>query len=230
MVKERFKTMVKRKEIKEEIQSVISGKTLDAIFPPLFFVLMNSLAGLDLAIIASLVLAVVLTVLRLARKQNWKYAVGGLVGVVLASGLAYLTRNPALYFIGPVISSGLLLCLTIASLIVDKPLAAWASHLSRGWPLEWYWRRDIKPAYREVTWFWMGLILIRLLIQILLLQVGDLAAIAWVNILLGWPLTLFVLILTYIYGIWRLHQLGGPGVEEYKEGKGAPWIGQSRGF
>jgi len=222
--------LVKRKEILEEIHSVISGKTLDAIFPPLFFVLMNSLAGLDFAVIASLVLAAVLTVLRLAWKQNWKYALGGLVGVILASGLAYLTRNPALYFIGPVISSGLLLVLAATSLLIGQPLAAWASHLSRGWPLEWYWRRDVKPAYREVTWFWTALILIRLVIQILLLQIGDVATIAWVNILLGWPLTLSVLILTYIYGIWRLHQLRGPGVEEYKEGKKPPWIGQSRGF
>jgi hypothetical protein len=49
--------MVKRKEIVEEIHLVISGKTLDAIFPPLFFVLINSLLGLDLAVIASVALA-----------------------------------------------------------------------------------------------------------------------------------------------------------------------------
>lgn len=222
--------MVKKKEIVEEIHSVISGKTLDAILPPLFFVLMNSLAGLDLAVIASLVLAATLAAIRLIRKQNWKYALAGLVGVILASGLAYLTRNPALYFIGPVVNSAVLLILALVSLLIGKPLAAWASHLSRGWPLKWYWRRDVKPAYREVTWFWMALILMRLLIQISLLQIGDVATIAWVNILLGWPVILFVLIASYIYGIWRLHQLRGPGVEEYKEGKKPPWMGQSRGF
>jgi len=222
--------MVKRKEILEEIHSVISGKTLDAIFPPLFFVLINSILGLDMAVIASVALAIILTVIRLMRKQNWKYALGGLAGVLLASGLAYLTRNPALYFIGPVLSSALLLFLTLTSLLIGKPLAAWASHLSRGWPLKWYWRRDVKPAYREVTWFWAVLIMIRLLIQFSLLQLGDVTRIAWVNILLGWPVTLFVLVASYVYGIWRLGQLGGPGVDEYKEGKKPPWIGQSRGF
>jgi hypothetical protein len=39
-----------------------------------------------------------------------------------------------------------------------------------------------------------------------------------------------VLVASYIYGIWRLRQLGGPGVEEYKEDKKPPWKGQSRGF
>ncbi len=222
--------MVKRKEIFEELHSVISSKTLDAILPPLIFVLFNNIAGLDLAVMASIVFALIFAIIRLVRKQEWKYALGGLVGVVLASGLAYLTRNPVLYFIGPVLSSGLLFVLAAASLLTGKPLAAWTSHLSRGWPLEWYWRKDIKPAYREVTWFWTGLIMIRLLVQIFLLRIGDVATIAWVNILLGWPLTLFVLIFTYIYGIWRLHQLEGPGIEEYKEGKNAPWIGQTRGF
>ncbi|MDD4363918.1 MAG: DUF3159 domain-containing protein [Atribacterota bacterium] len=222
--------MVKRKEIFEELHSVISSKTLDAILPPLIFVLFNNIAGLDLAVMASIVFALIFAIIRLVRKQEWKYALGGLVGVVLASGLAYLTRNPVLYFIGPVLSSGLLFVLAAASLLTGKPLAAWTSHLSRGWPLEWYWRKDIKPAYREVTWFWTGLLLMRLLIQILLLRIGDVAKIAWTNILLGWPLTLFVLIFTYIYGIWRLHQLQGPGIEEYKEGKNAPWTGQTRGF
>lgn len=132
--------MVKRKEIIEEIKSVISGKTLDAILPPLFFALMHSITSLNLAVIASLVLASLLAVIRLLRKQDWKYAFGGLVGVILVSGLVYITRNPALYFIGPVISSGLLLLsLTLISLLIGKPLAAWANHLSRGWPLEWYW-------------------------------------------------------------------------------------------
>jgi hypothetical protein len=116
--------MVKRKEIIEEIKSVISGKTLDAIFPPLFFALMHSIIGLDLAVIASLVLASLLAVIRLLRKQNWKYAFGGLVGVILVSGLVFITRNPSLYFIGPVISSGLLLGLTLISLLIGKPLAA----------------------------------------------------------------------------------------------------------
>lgn len=222
--------MVKSKEILEEINSVISGKTLDAIFPPLFFVLFNSIANLNLAVVASFFLALILTAIRLIKRQDLKYALGGLVGVIMASVLVYLTRNPALYFIGPVISSGLLLVLAVVSLITGKPLAAWASHLSRGWPLEWYWRKDIKPSYLEVTWFWTGLILTRLLIQILLLRIGDVSRIAWVNILLGWPLTLFVLILTYIYGIRRLHLLQGPAVEEFKAGKNAPWIGQSRGF
>lgn len=74
------------------------------------------------------------------------------------------------------------------------------------------------------------MILIRFFIQILLLRNGDVSKIAWANILLGWPVMISVLIASYIYGIWCLRQLGGPGIEEFKEEKNPPWKGQSRGF
>lgn len=59
---------------------------------------------------------------------------------------------------------------------------------------------------------------------------GDVIALAWAYVLLGWPVTLSVLIVSYIFGIWRLHRLGGPGVEEFKAGKEPPWKGQTKGF
>jgi len=59
---------------------------------------------------------------------------------------------------------------------------------------------------------------------------GDAAQLAWANTLLGWPVTILVLVISYIYGIWRLRKLGGPGVEEFTEGADPPWKGQTRGF
>ena len=220
----------KGKEIIEELKSVVTGKTLDALLPPLLFVVVNGVFGLDIAVIAALGLALVLGVIRLARRQTWQYALGGLLGVALASGLAYLTRSAASYFIPAIISSALLLLLALASLLIGKPMAAWASHLTRGWPLDWFWRRDIKPAYREVTILWAAFFLMRLTIQFILFQGGDAARLAWANTLLGWPVTILILVLSYIYGLWRLRNLGGPGVEEYQEGLEPPWRGQTRGF
>jgi hypothetical protein len=220
----------KHKEIFEELKSVVTGKTLDALLPPLVFVIVNGLAGLDQAIVFALGLAVLLSLIRLLRKQTWHYALGGLFGVALASGFAYLTRSATSYFIPAIISSALLLLLALVSLLAGKPLAAWASHLTRGWPLSWFWREDIKPAYREVTWFWAAFFLMRLLFQVALFQSGDATRLAWANTILGWPVTIIILVITYLYGIWRLRRLGGPGVEEYQSGKEPPWQGQIRGF
>lgn len=222
--------MGKTQEIGEELKSVLSGRTVDALLPPLVFVIANGLFRLEIAVGAAIGLAVLLTGVRLLRRQSWYYALGGLLGVGLAAGLALFTRDAASYFIPAIISSAIICLVTLISNLVGKPLAAWLSHLTRGWPLEWFWRKDVKPAYIEVTWVWALLLAARLGVQILLFQRGDAATLGWANALLGWPVTIAVLILSYVYGIWRLRQLGGPGVHEFRAGKEPPWEGQTRGF
>ena len=220
----------KSQEIWEELKSVLSGKTFDAILPPIIYAIVDAIFGLPVAVIAAVGVALLLGVVRLLRKQAWQYAFGGLIAVGIAAGLALLTQNAANYFIPGLISSGVLLVLAMLSLVVGKPLAAWASHLTRGWPLDWFLRTDVKPAYREVTWMWLLFIAGRFVIQLSLFQQGQTGQLAWANTLLGWPVTIVVLVVSYIYGIWRLRKLGGPGVEEYQAGKEPPWKGQTRGF
>jgi hypothetical protein len=220
----------KGREILDELKAVVTGKTFDALLPPLIFVIVNSIAGLEPAALAAVACATALGLIRLLRGQSWNYAFGGLVAVLLAAALAYLTRSAAGYFIPAIAGSALLLAAALISLFMGKPLAAWASHLTRGWPLDWFWRRDIKPAYVEVTWFWTLILLARLIVQVILYQAGDITRLAWANILLGWPVTIVILIATYLYGIWRLRRLGGPGVDEFKAEKEPPWLGQRRGF
>ncbi len=217
-------------EIWEELKSVLEGKTFDALLPPIVFAIANGIFGLQTAVVVAIGLSVLLGLLRVLRKQKWHYALGGLLAVSLAAGLALLTQNAASYFIPGMISSGLLVLGAVLSVIIGKPLAAWASHLTRGWPLDWFWRKDVKLAYVEVTWMWAFFFAVRLGLQIILFRQGDAAQLAWANTLLGWPVTIIVLVLSYIYGIWRLRNLGGPGVDEFQEGKDPPWKGQTRGF
>jgi hypothetical protein len=220
----------KTKEIWEELKSVLSGSTIDALLPPILFAIVNAAWGLVPGVIAAVGLALILGAIRLVRKQAWYYALGGVMGVGLAAGIALLTQNAASYYLPAIIGSGLLLLLALISIIFKKPLAAWVSHLTRGWDLEWFWREDVKPAYREVTWFWAVFFAMRLGVQIYLFVRGDAGSLGWVNILLGWPVTIVVLAVSYVYGIWRLRKLGGPGVEEFEAGKEPPWDGQTRGF
>ena len=51
-----------------------------------------------------------------------------------------------------------------------------------------------------------------------------------IQVLTGWPGTALILMLSYVYGIWRLKKLGGPSVLEFIDGKEPPWEGQKRGF
>lgn len=222
--------MSKTHEIGEELKSVLSGRTMDALLPPLVFVIVNGFFSLEVAVISALSLAVLLAGVRIIRRQSWYYALGGLLGVGLAAGLALLTRNAASYFLPTIVGSGLMVLVMLVSLFIGKPLAAWLSHLTRGWPLDWFWRKDVRPAYQEVTWLWALLLAMRLGVQVVLYQRGDAATLGWANILLGWPVTIGVLVVSYIYGIWRLRRLGGPGVHEFRDDTAPPWEGQTRGF
>ena len=218
------------KEIIEEFKTVVSGRTFDALLPPILFVAANSAFGLNPAVLLSLGFALSLGITRMLRRQNWKYALGGFAAVSFASGLAYLTRTAAGYFLPAIAGSAGLALLSLASLAAGKPLAVWASHLTRGWPLKWFWRKDVKPAYSEVTVFWSIYLVSRLVVQVNLYRSGDAAGLAWANLLLGWPVIAVVLTGSYIYGVWRLRRLHGPGVEEFKAGAKPPWKGQTRGF
>jgi hypothetical protein len=222
--------MNKNKEIIAELKSVISGKTMDAVVPPIVFILANNLFSIKWAAISAIASAVMIGVGRVIAKQTWYYAFGGLVGVVIASGFAYIAGNAANYYIPKIIGSLAFVIATSISLIIKKPLAAWVSHLSRGWNLKWFWRGDIRPAYTEVTIFWTVFLILKLLLQIVMFQKKNITGLFFVNTVLSMPANIIVLVSSYVYGIWRLRNLGGPGIEEFMEGKEAPWKGQTRGF
>ncbi len=222
--------MNKLLELRDEIKTVLSGSTIDAILPPMIFVLINNISGITSAIISALVLSLILGIKRILNKESWKYALSGFLIVSLAAGLALITKNASNYFIGAAVGSGIFFIVAGVSLFLGKPMAAYASHLSRGWPLDWFWRKDIKPAYKEVTVFWALFFLMRMIVQIILIRKANPDQLVWANTLLGWPVTLIILISSYIYGTWRLKKLGGPGVDEFIEGKEPPWEGQKKGF
>lgn len=224
--------LLKVKELAQEFRTVFTGKinTADAIVPPLLYALVNWLAGLVPAVLAASILAALLTAFRLVKKQSWLYAFGGLVLTLLAAGFAWYSRNAANFFLPDLLSGGVLLAGALLSIAFKKPLAAWSSHLTRGWPRQWYWLPNIRPAYTEVTWIWAAFIAARLIAEYTLYQQGNVTLLGGANILLGWPAMIVILIISYLYGIWRLQKLAGPGVEEFLANQPAPWKGQRKGF
>jgi len=217
-------------EIKEELLSVVKGKTVDAIIPPFVYIVANALLDLKSASALAIAIALVLVGIRLKTKKSWKYAFSGFLGVAIAAAFALFADNATNYYFPKLITSAGLILITGLSLLAKRPLVAWLSHLSRGWPLDWFWRPDVRPAYTEVTLFWLGLFSMRAALQFTLFFSDNVAGLFLVNTLLGLPVTLLVLIVSYIYGVWRLKRLGGPGIEEHKQNLPKPWKGQTRGF
>lgn len=221
---------MKKQVILEELQMVLKGKTLDALLPGLMYAILVQFFSIAIAVTASILLAFTLILYRYKQGSKKRYAFGGVILVALTGGYAILTQNAKSYFLITTLSSGVLPLVTLFSLFLPLPIAAILSHLSRGWPTEWYKRKDVRPAYFEVSAIWLCLLFIRFIIKLTLYLSATPLIIALSGIILGWPLNVLVLIASYLYGLFRLNALKGPSVMEFKEKKPQPWQGQRRGF
>ena len=222
----------KLREIAEEFRTVFAGRSnlIDSIVPPVIFLIVNAVLGFDTATWGSLGVALAITAFRLIRRQPIRYALGGLGAAALAILVARLLGTAEGYFLPGLITGGLTVIIAALSAIAGRPLVAWTSYVYRRWPLGWYWHPKVRPAYSEVTWLWAFFFAIRLLFQFGLYQDEAAGTLAAVNLLTGWPATIVLLVISYLYGTWRLRHLGGPSVEEFKAGVEPPWSGQQRGF
>jgi hypothetical protein len=223
----------KFKELWEELRSVFAGrgvKLLDAVLPMIVFLALNPRLGLLPAIFSSIGTAVLFFLFRLVSRDNLYYALGGLGGGLLAAAFSFISDSAVGFFLPGLISSGLTVLLLLVSVVAKRPLAAVTSHLTRSWPLAWYWHPRIRPAYSEVTLFWAVGFGARLGLEFWLFRQDAAESLGLIRTVLGWPYTILLLIISYIYGLWRLGKLAGPSVEEFQADAKEPWEGQKRGF
>ncbi len=222
----------KWRELLEEIRTIFTGKNsfLDAILPPIIFLLFNGLVSFQAAMGSALAASVLIAVIRISRKQSLTYALAGIVSVAVAIGIAWFLGKSEGFFLPGLLSGSMTLLLTIVSLIIRRPMVAWSSYLARRWPLDWYWHPLVMPAYSEVTFAWAVFFAARLFLQFSLFQTANVNSLAIANFITGWPATILLLIASYLYGTWRLAQLRGPSVDEFRNDTPAPWQSQRRGF
>ena len=220
------------KELGQEFKVVFAGRgnIVDAFIPPIIFLILNAILGFDLALWGSLISALFFGVFRLLKHQPLRYALGGVGGILLAVLIAKVLGRAEGFFVPGLISGGVTVALCLVTVMIKRPLVAWTSFLARRWPLEWYWHDQVRPAYSEVTFVWGLFFGLRLLFQYQLFQQQATQLLGLTQLITGWPATMVLLVASYIYGIWRLQNLSGPSVDEFKTGSPPPWEGQKRGF
>ncbi|UCF27034.1 MAG: DUF3159 domain-containing protein [Chloroflexota bacterium] len=224
--------MSKSDELLAELRSVVftQNKWFDSVLPPVAFIILNAFTNLELALAGAIIIALLIGIYRLVRRQAWVYALGGVGGVIIAGLIAWFIGGAEGYFLPGIISGALTAVLCLISIIIKRPLVAWTSYVTRRWPLDWYWHPKVLPAYSEVTVIWALFFALRTFLQFELFQQQAASTLGIVQLLSGWPALIILLIASYLYGMWRLQNLGGPSVEEFKSGKEPPWQGQKRGF
>jgi hypothetical protein len=222
----------KSRELLDELRTVFAGHNsfLDAILPPIIFLLVNGLVSFQAAMWSALLLSVVIAAARIIRKQSLLYALAGVASVGIAIGIAWFLGKSEGFFLPGLISGSMTLLLTVVSLVIRRPMVAWTSFIARRWPLDWYWHPQVRPAYSEVTFAWALFFAARLFLQFSLFQKERVNLLAITNFITGWPATILLLVFSYLYGTWRLAKLSGPSVDEFRSNAPAPWQSQRRGF
>ncbi|MGD2162860.1 MAG: DUF3159 domain-containing protein [Anaerolineales bacterium] len=220
------------RELINEFREVVIGRggVIDTVLPPVLFVIVQAVWGFQAAMWSALGVALLLGIVRLVQGHNVLYALGGAGGVLLAIGFTRLLGGAENFFLPGLMTSALTVFLCFASVVAKRPLVAWTSFIARRWPRDWYWHPNVRPAYAEVTIFWGMYFLARLALQWYFYQGEAAERLAWLNLALGWPATVVLLIASYLYGTWRLRKLGGPSVEEFETGADPPWESQRQGF
>jgi hypothetical protein len=225
--------MHKAREIFEEFKNVVLGKNnlVDVILPTVVFLALEALAGFNAALWGSLIVAAGFALFRVYKKQSPFYSLVGLGLAALATLSAFLSATPQVAFLPGLLTNALTAAAALISNLVKRPLVAFTSHLTRGWALAWYWHPRVRPAYSEVTWLWALFFAAKLAFQVdLYASGGSASSLALAGLLLGWPALIVLLVVSYLYGLWRLQRLQGPSLEEFISSAPAPWKGQVRGF
>ena len=219
-------------DIRDEIKSLFVGdRTLgDSFAPPLLFVAGNAAWSLGVAAGIAVGAGALVALWRIRRGQQITYAVFGIVAVAFAAFLALRSGRAESYFLPGIISALGYAGGALLSILVRRPLAAWTSSVYRRWPLDWYWRDDVRPAYSRVSWYWFWYFLIRGGVSLWLFVAEQPEVLAVWKTLTSWPTILPLLYVTYRAGIARRTALGGPSVDEHRAGVAPPYEGGQRGF
>lgn len=218
------------RDVVDELKKIFTGTTLDAILPIVLFIIIQSSVDVWIAALIAIFLSLCLFILRLVQKRAWAYALFGFLSVVVAGLFSLLSESATNFFLPDLISTGLLFLISLISIFTSSPIAIWMSHLTRNWPLSWYRRKDVSPAYRLVSILITGYFGVRLVVLFYLFEMDNPNALGLISTLSGTPLLILVLVVGYILGIRKLVALQGPSVDEFLNQKQPPYEGQKKGF
>ena len=173
---------------------------IESILPSFVFLIVFLItANPVLSALVPVGVAVVFIIIRVATKLPIAPAVTGAVGVGITAALAIVTGRAENNFVLGILTNAAYLLVMLVSLVVRRPLIGVIVGLLMGERAA-NWRQEPR-RYRVltlVTWVWVALFSIRLVIEVPLYLVGNVAGLAVAKLILGVPLYAVVLWVTWL--------------------------------
>ena len=190
-------------EDKDKVLNALGGKRglIDSGLPSLVFLVVFNISGKDVnaALYAAVALSIVLTLLRLLKRETIQHAFSGLIGVGICALISKRTGNAADFYLpGLWINAGYGLLYAITNLVKWPILGVMLGPILGENLL---WRKDPARlnAYIKAGWLWVAMFAARLIVQYPLYKSGNINVLGTARLLMGYPL----FILT-AWGTWQI--------------------------
>jgi hypothetical protein len=190
-------------EDKDKVLNALGGKRglIDSGLPALVFLIVFNISGkdVDTALYAAVALSILLTLLRLIKRETIQHAFSGLIGVGICALISKRTGNAADFYLpGLWINAGYGLLYAITNLVKWPILGVMLGPILGENLL---WRKDPARlnAYIKAGWLWVAMFAARLIVQYPLYKSGNINVLGTARLLMGYPL----FILT-AWGTWQI--------------------------
>jgi len=178
-------------EDKARILNAMGGKKglLDSGLPALIFlVIFNVTKDVQQAAYGALALSLILTIVRLARRETIQHAISGVIGVAICAWLSNRTGKAEDFYLPGLWTNAIYGVVYLASILVRWPMIG----VIIGPLLEenLRWRKDPirTKVYVKATWLWVGMFAVRLLVQYPLYVSGNVNVLGTARLVMGYPL------------------------------------------
>ena len=185
---------------KELLSKAIGGwrGLVDSALPSMLFILIFVFQqNLNNALIAALILGGILLLIRLFERKPLTQVISGFVGLSISALITWRTKDASNFFLTGIITNAVYGFVLLVSVLIRKPLIGYLVGSLVGDTSGWLKHPLLVRAYTIVTWLWVGVFGLRLVVQIPLYLNDSVALLGSVKIFMGWPLYLFSVWLTY---------------------------------
>ena len=185
---------------KELLSKAIGGwrGLVDSGLPSMLFILIFVFQqNLNNALIAALILGGILLLIRLIERKPLTQVLSGFVGLSISVLITWRTKDASNFFLTGIITNAVYGFALLVSVLIRKPLIGYLVGSLVGDTSGWLKHPLLVRAYTIVTWIWVAVFGIRLVVQIPLYLNDSVALLGSVKIFTGWPLYLFSVWLTY---------------------------------
>lgn len=183
------------------IYSALGGSRaiIDSGLPMLVFVPVFLLASLRPALWSALGAGALIVVVRLLRREGLEHAIAGFVVIGVAAFFASRTGQAEDFFVPKLLIDAGYGLVYLISILLRWPVLGLVLGPLLGEGLAWRREPARLRAYSLACWFWVGLFVARLAVQVpLYLLTDNAAALGIAHLVMSWPLFLVVVWLTWL--------------------------------